>query len=189
MTGSWQSCDHPWRAGGRRATNRRDGLPEAPQPRVAVHRRGPAAQRADLPAARLSSLRRRRGRPSGHRPRDRAGADRVPARLEHRPPAHHPRLLRLGRPGRRLHRRRPARDAGGRARSTSGATCGTSPRRGCAPRSPASARRRTPTRAWAGTSSSARSRSPSSGWPSRTRSRTSSARSSWSARRSSSSPS
>ena len=82
----------------------------------AVHRRGPPAQRADLSAARLSSLRRRRGRPSGHRPRDRAGADRVPARLEHRPPAHHPRLLRLGRPGRRLHRRRPARDAGGRAR-------------------------------------------------------------------------
>ena len=94
----------------------RHGLPEAPQPSAAVHRRGPAVGRADLPAACLSSLRRRRGRPPGHRPRDRAGADGVPARLEHRAPAHRAGLLRLGRPGRGLHRGGPARDDGGGAR-------------------------------------------------------------------------
>ena len=109
-----------------------------------MHRRGPAAGRADLPAACLSSLRRRRGRPSGHRPRDRPGADGVPARLEHRPPAHRAGLLRLGRPGRGLHRGGPARDAGGGARLLPARPVDASPRRGCAPRSPASARREDP---------------------------------------------
>ena len=50
----------------------------------------------------------------GNRPRDRAGAHRVPADLEHRTPAHHPGLRRLGGPGRLLHRRRAARHDGGR---------------------------------------------------------------------------
>ncbi len=48
----------------------------------------------------------------GNRPRDRAGADRVPADLEHRPPAHRARVRRLAGPGRRFHRRHPARDHG-----------------------------------------------------------------------------
>ena len=68
-----------------------------------------------------------RDRIPGHRPRDRAGAHRVPADLEHRAPAHRPRLLRLGRPGRRLHRGRPARDDGRRAPLLPRATCGGSP--------------------------------------------------------------
>ena len=160
----------------------RHGLPEAPQPSAAVHRRGPALRRTDLPAACLSSLPRRRGRPSGHRPRDRPGADGVPADLEHRPPAHRAGLLRLGRPRRGLHRGGPARDDGGGARLLPRATCGGSPRRGCAPLLARERAPRDPTRAWAGTSSSARSRSRSSAWRSRTRSRPRSARSSSSAR-------
>ena len=189
VTGSWQSCDHPWRAGARRATNHPMAFLRRHNRSAAVHRRGPAARRADLPAACLSSLRRRRGRPSGHRPRDRPGADGVPARLEHRPPAHRAGLLRLGRPGRGLHRRGPARDAGGGARLLPARPVEHRLGVGALRARPRARARRTPTRAWAGTSSSAPSRSRSSGWRSRTRSRTSSARSSSSARRSCCSPS
>ena len=53
----------------------------------------------------------------GDRPRDRAGAHRVPADLEHRPPAHRPRVPRLG--GSRAPRSRPSPSSGRWPRSSS----------------------------------------------------------------------
>ena len=55
---------------------------------------------------------RRRVAPRGNRPRDHAGADGVPADLEHRAPAHHSRVRGLGGPWSRVHRGDPARHDG-----------------------------------------------------------------------------
>ena len=94
---------------------------------------------------------RSRGHAAVDRPRDRAGAHRVPADLQPGAPAHRSRLRRLGRSGRR--RSPPSSSSGrcSRCSSTSGATCAHRAQWLSSLRNPEL--RSSSTRAWAGTSS------------------------------------
>ena len=103
------------------------------------------------------------GRIPSHRPRHRPGADRVPAGLEHGPPADRAGVPRLGGPGLGVHRRHPARDARRGADLLPRRPVEDRPRLGAQPAPTRSCAGRS-TRGWAGTSASARSRSASSGW-------------------------